>query len=274
MTTEPVTTGVPDPRALAALADPEYVTLAGDFHGEHGWARHVIKAAARAGSQVVIQVGDFGVYPDREGNHFLNEVNRWAERTGVPVLFVDGNHEDFDFLASFPIDPASGLRALRPWVLHAPRGTRWTWRSLTWLALCGATSLNRDQLTQGFDWFPDEAITTGDAYRAVSDGQADVMVTHDCPAGVAIPGLRGHGWSQRALMDAAAHQMLLRQVVDAVRPTHLFHGHFHTRYSADLDLGEGLSCEVTGLDMNGTGAKGYLHLDLDILVAQSAAARP
>lgn len=247
--------------------------MAGDFHGEHAWARHVLKAAGRAGSHAVVQVGDFGVYPDRGGVHFLNEVNRWAQQLGIPVLFVDGNHEDFDFLESFPIDDASGLRALRPWVLHAPRGHRWTWRGLVWLALGGATSLDRADLTEGFDWFPGEAITTGDGFRAVGGGEADVMVTHDCPGGVLIPGLRPGRWSQEALIDADAHRALLRQVVEAIRPTHLFHGHFHTRYDAELDLGQGLLTQVRGLDMNGTGAKGYFHLDLDILAAQSAGAR-
>lgn len=261
------------PAALAALRDPEKITLAGDFHCEHPWARHVIKAARRAGSEVVVQVGDFGVWPDRAGNHFLNEVNRWAEHTGLPVLFVDGNHENFLHLASFPVDPNSGLRALRPWVFHAPRGTRWTWRSLTWLALGGATSLDRAVLTPWVDWFPQEALTVGDTYRAAAGGDVDVMITHDCPAGVAIPDLRRSAWSTEALTDARVHREMLRNVVDVVRPTHLFHGHFHRRYTAPLDLGEGLVCEVTGLDMNGTGAKGYLHVDLDILVAQSWAAR-
>lgn len=258
--------------ALAVVAgDPELVTIAGDFHGEANWARHVLKAAARAGSSVVIPAGDFGVWPR---DAFLDTVEHWAARLGVVVLFVDGNHEDFDYLATFPVDERSGLRVVRPHVLHAPRGTRWVWRSLTWLALGGATSVDRARRTEGFDWFPQEALTTGQVYRAVADGPVDVMVTHDCPAGVDIPGLgTDRAWPAEAYVEAQAHRELLRAAVDEVRPTHLFHGHFHRRYSAELPLAGGLVCQVEGLDMNGSMTRGYLHLDLDILVAQSWAAR-
>lgn len=262
-----------DPGARAALRNPEMVTLAGDFHGEAGWARHVVKAAGRAGSNVVVQVGDFGVWDDSGGRHFLDEVNRWCQITGVPVLFVDGNHEDHEFLDRFPVDAATGLRVVRPWVVHAPRGHRWTWRGVSWLALGGATSLDRARRTEGFDWFAGEALTLGDAYRANADGQVDVMVTHDCPAGVPIPGLGATSYPPEAVTLARAHRELLRQVVDHVRPTHLFHGHFHVKHRAELDLGDGLSCVVRGLDMNGTGGKAYEHVDLDLLVLEVALAR-
>lgn len=259
------------PGAIDALVDPEFVTVAGDFHAEHGWGRRVVREAQRAGSQVVVQAGDFGAWP--WARRFLDEVDTWCARTGIPVLFVDGNHEDHEWLEQLATDPVTGLRPVRPWIAHVPRGHRWVWRGLTWMGLGGAVSVNRRDCTPGVDWFAQEEITYGQALSAIAGGTADVMVTHDAPAGVQIPDLPDGGWPQDALYAAALHRRQLREVVDAVRPTHLFHGHYHTRYTAGLALEGDLVCEVVGLHRDGSMAKGWTHLDLDILLAESVAAR-
>jgi hypothetical protein len=260
-----------DPRAAAALADPERVTVTGDMHAEPRWGRHVVKAAAREGSQVVVVAGDFGAWRTTGG--FLDHLTMWCERTGVPVMFVDGNHEDHPWLAGMPVDAGTGLRPVTPWIVHVPRAHRWTWRGVSWLGLGGAVSVDRNRRTPGWDWFAEEELTYADTVRAVAGGQVDVMVTHDAPAGARVPLRSTPRWPADALADADRHRELLRSVVDAVRPTHLFHGHFHVRYVDDLALAGGGTCHVVGLDCDGTGARAWVHLDMEALAAQVAAAR-
>lgn len=257
--------------AAAALENPERVTVVGDVHAENGWGRHVVKEAARAGSQVLVAAGDFGVW--RTLGAFLDHVDRWCERTGVPVLFVDGNHEDFEHLATFAVDPATGLRPVRPWIAHVPRAHRWTWRGLVWMGLGGAVSVDRHRRTPGVDWFAAEELTYADTVRAVAGGPVDVMVTHDAPAGARVPLPADAHWPVDALADADRHRQLLRAVVDAVTPAYLFHGHYHIRYGDDLALPGGRTCRVVGLDRDGSGGKGWVHLDVDVLAAEVAAAR-
>lgn len=260
------------PSILPGL-DVDQVTFAGDFHGQAKWSRHVLGAARRAGSQAVVQLGDFGLWSGTAGERYLDEVNAHAARLEMPVLWIDGNHEDFDLLETFPLGP-DGLRVIRPWVTHVPRGHRWTWHGLRFAALGGATSLDRPARTPHVTWWPGEEISWADAQRTIDGGEADVMLTHDCPQGVTIPGLpAAASWSAVELHRAQAHRHLLRQVVDEVRPTHLLHGHFHVRHDAELVLDDGLSVAVTGLDRDGTMARAYTHVNLDDLFLDSVLRR-
>lgn len=251
--------------------DLESITLAGDWHGQGEWARTTARAAAEAGTAGILQLGDFGIWPGQV-ERYLDELDRSMVQFDQRVGFVDGNHEGFEDLEAFPIDPKTGLRHLRERVVHIPRGTRWQWAGMTWLGLGGATSVDKPSRRPGISWWAQEEITLTDASRAVADGPVDVMVTHDCPAGVTIPDLHGR-WDQNELVRAQRHRELLRQVVDTVRPTHLWHGHFHTRYQRELDLGGGLSTLVTGLDRDGSGERSWQHVDLHILASESAGRR-
>ena len=109
-------------------------------------------------------------------------------------------------------------------------------------------------------WWREETVTEADLNRAVAGGPADVLVAHDCPAGVEIPGLAetAHLWPAEELVAAEAHRRRLRSVVDLVRPSTVWHGHFHRRYSATTNLGygpvsvHGLDCDESTLDSNVT----------------------
>jgi hypothetical protein len=160
-----------------------------------------------------------------------------------------------------------------PGSITCPRGTRWTWHGLTWLALGGATSLDRVGRTEGVSWWPEEALTIADADRAVAGGPVDVMVTHDAPAGVTVPGAGSYLWREETMNASYLNRELLREVVDVVGPTHLFHGHFHTAYTADLDLGGDLHAAIRGLDKENAGLRNLVHLDLAELGADSSARR-
>jgi hypothetical protein len=128
---------------LDPLAEnPQDVLVAGDWHGQTSWANLVMRTAPRNadGGRIVIVLGDFGVWPGRAGAAFLNDVARGARRTGTTVLFLDGNHEDYPQLMSYPMRP-DGLRVVRPRVYHLPRGFRWSWAGLQFAAVGGAVRL-------------------------------------------------------------------------------------------------------------------------------------
>jgi hypothetical protein len=127
------------------------------------------------------------------------------------------------------------------------------WGDVRWLALGGAHSVDRPWREPGTSWWHEETITDLDVARAVAGGPADVLVSHDCPSGVDIPGLAdtAHLWPAEEIVAAEAHRARLREVADVVRPRSIWHGHFHRRYSADADLGYG-AVAVSGLDCDGS----------------------
>lgn len=230
--------------------EPARVLLAGDWHGNTDWARRTIEFAVQHNCQAVIQLGDFGIWPGPSGRRYLDVLQRWLHSAGIWCAFIDGNHEDFWQLNALPLDE-HGLRPVRPGIWHIPRGTRWQWAGRTWLGLGGATSLDRADRRLGRDWWPEEAITAAQGEQVMAGGHADVMLTHDCPAGVPMPGLEQSGWSLNGLAEAHAHARGLLNIVEVVRPHQLWHGHYHLRYRADVQFA-GRPCMVNGLGYDGS----------------------
>jgi len=96
-------------------------------------------------------------------------------------------------------------------------------------------------------------------------GPADVMVTHECPAGVEhrFPPTPP-GWAPADVRRSDVHRGLLREVVLGVRPRWLMHGHLHLSYQRMVDLGDG-PIEVTGLDCDGANRGNWAILDVTIM---------
>lgn len=225
-----------------------HVAFAGDWHGNAYYADRILQALPKQ-VQVVLHTGDFGYQYDPR---MLNEYQASAEKAGVTIMFVDGNHENFDELDAYPVDPDLGVRVLRRNVWHLPRGFRWEWSGITFLALGGAPSVDKAWRNPGISWWPQETITQIDAHQATAGGRADVMVCHDTPAGYEIPGLLPPGtFPAEAYVEADAHRVLLRQIVDEVQPAFLWHGHYHSRYQRTVELGDS-QLTITGLDCDGS----------------------
>jgi hypothetical protein len=77
------------------------------------------------------------------------------------------------------------------------------------------------------------------------------------------PGPDGREYPARLDADlrrSDAHRDLLREIVLAVRPRWLMHGHLHLSYQRRVDLGGG-QIEVTGLDCDGAPSGNWAILD-------------
>jgi len=247
--------------------DPWRVLLAGDWHGNLGWALRVVDHAADVHAEVIVHVGDFGIWQGSAGMKYLRRLDQRLTERGLRLVFIDGNHENHDLLATYPVG-ADGTTPITATIRHLPRGHRWVWHGHIWLALGGATSLDRDVRVPWVDWWPGEAITAAQAARVIADGPVDIMLCHDAPAGVPRLeqriGPNPQGFPAAALRSAHQHRMLLRAVVDAVRPCQLWHGHYHWAYRDELVLDGSHRVQVTGLDMDATTLEmNTAILDLD-----------
>jgi len=220
-------------------------------------------AAALAGEErkIVLQFGDFGFWPRMVyGREFLGIVQTICAREGMEFWFLDGNHEDHETLgqlADLRRDlgasdvPAKVPVPGHPNIYWLQRGYRWAWHGRRWLALGGATSLDRDVRTEGVDYFPAEEIREHDIRAALPPGaeHADVMVTHDCPSAV-VHTYPEYGFPPAEKDRAARHAHRLQGVVNRAQPAYLVHGHLHTAYTRLVDMPYG-QCVVTGLACDG-----------------------
>lgn len=225
------------------------IAYAGDWHANTSWSVGAIEQARDKGAEIILHVGDYG-YDFHPG--FRQQIEEALTRAGIELWFVDGNHEDFSWLSKVAIG-RDGRRQISEHVFHLPRGYRWEWSGVSFLAMGGAYSVDRRWRKLNVSWWQEETITDEQIEKAIADGPVDVMISHDCPAGVDIPGLdkTSNLFPYQAIMQSNEHRSQLRKVADAVRPREIWHGHYHRRYDALANFGYG-EVEVHGLDMDAT----------------------
>lgn len=244
------------------------VAVAGDWHGDVVPVRRILSKVARQGAQVVLHVGDFGYFPGRvEYWAFIAEVNARAELHDYVVVFVEGNHEQFNRTVGSGVGAGvgevfarEGLNDLRacadgdgfvrvaPRVFWATRGASLRIgdtggrRGLSFLGLGGAGSINREHMRFRGEWSKSELVTAEDveAVKAGVErvgGVVDIMVTHDAPAGAYMPrkhsgaptlGGRGIPVPSEVLRDARQTREHIADAVAVAKPMCLFHGHWHS----------------------------------------------
>lgn len=239
------------------------VALVGDTHANAVWTRRVIEELAAEGVHIVVQLGDFGWWPQKE---FAKAVSRAAAIAGITFCFLDGNHEDHEHLRfhtglrnpdGSPGDPVE----MYPSLWYMPRGCGWEWHGVRFRALGGAFSIDHGVRTAGYDWFPVEEVPSlADAERAISGGPADVLLCHDHPA----IGYRLQGWRIPEADERASFQVkrMLAEVAESIGPKLVVHGHWHHAYEIERD-----GITVKGLDCDGT-EQAVALLDLDTLETQ------
>jgi hypothetical protein len=238
-----------------ATAQIQRVLLTGDVHGNTQWLiGHVLQQAQNQDCQLVLQLGDFGIWPGRSGTRFLDVVNREYQRVGIPLWFIDGNHEDFDQLYALPLDE-HGRRPVREFIAHLPRGHRWSWGGREILACGGAASIDMDLRLPRRTWWPQESITDDEVEQCIAGGSADVLLSHDVQLEVEMTDAAADNALPPFVLQATrANRARLQRIVETVRPSLQVHGHWHHPYDETLVRGVdreevrivSLNCESEG----------------------------
>lgn len=237
------------------MREPVYnLAFAGDWHGNTSWAINCIYALEeQANVDTILHLGDYGYTFSAD---FVTYVEKALAECNIMLYFVDGNHDFHKKIWSHPKDE-DGLYVISEHVRGIPRGHRWQWWGLTFLGLGGAHSVDRPHRTPNKSWWKTEWITPAQHAKAQEGGPVDVMIAHDCPSGVTIPGVTredGLKYFEAAELDAAEeHRVLLRETVDAVKPKLYVHGHYHVLYGTIAEDGcryVGLNCDNTHPDAN------------------------
>ncbi len=248
------------------------VGIAGDWHGNLTWAVSAVNEFDRAGIDTILHLGDFGV-GFKNGDAYLRVLNQILIKNKQTIYVTFGNHEDYVRIAGMNVRD-DGLIEIASNILGFPRGYRWVWEGRSFVSLGGANSIDKEFRLEGISWWAEEQISMGDAYRTMDGGFAEIMLAHDAPTGVPIPENHRSNWSREALAYAAQSSDTLRAVVDVVRPTMFFHGHYHIYYDKLVTLGDFVANDVyktryIGLDRdtesNNIGVLRLADLDFKIL---------
>ena len=202
------------------------IYILGDLHGN--WERLDWLAKNVQPDDIVIQVGDFGMYGDSlfklKGKFFF----------GFPckVYVVDGNHEDFSIVNEFSKDEPTEFA---PNFFYMPRGYVMDIEGELFGFLGGAESV--DKYWRVIDgpkrtWYFEERIVQDDVDRLVKnlDGRTpDVLITHAPPQFVIaanFPRLRESDWGlPLGWVDESG--WTVSRVHWAIKPKKHYCGHMH-----------------------------------------------
>lgn len=218
--------------------------FAGDAHGNSAYMRAVIDQAKKLEIRQVVQLGDYGFWPN--GHSYLGAIRRRAAEAGVGLWIIDGNHDypglgertDAGHVAWQTADPQiGGYCTIERGAVVTIDGTRVGFMG-------GAVSVDRDRRTLGRSYWIDETVNDDDVARAIDAGPVDVWLTHDA-VGVP-PVLEKTSWPDPYLQhDVMIAESRMRSMFEALQPRLHVHGHFHVGYAATTKYGVvvGLGCE-------------------------------
>lgn len=247
--------------AMLAPFDPVRLLLAGDTHHDTEWFLHLVDEAVRLGCHGIVQVGDFGFFPNEDyGREFLAAVQTRLAEAGIVTVFIDGNHDDHVTLRQIPLD-ADGFARLSPELWYAPRGARWSWQGVTFAAAGGAVSIDAARRVEGMNWWREETLSYTEIMRVLDGGPADVLLVHDAPTELGIVD------EAKSDLASQSHRQGISALMEGLNPRLLVHGHYHHGHDTPV-VHEAGTTRVLGLGMNGMEETGYSVLTLpDLLVA-------
>lgn len=239
------------------------VMLLGDMHGSTNIAKNYVHIARQQGVDVIMQLGDFGLWPGQAGLLYRELLNEQLVKCGIFMLVTGGNHEDYDQVDR-AYAPEFGLGPLDPWPMESniywlPRGYRFELGGTRFLSLGGAYSIDKAWRTEGKSWWRQEQITDDDVSRSVDvdDPKTDVMLTHDKP-------FRSRpAWNRKEMFECWPNQERVQSVVEACRPKWLFHGHLHFRYTDIMQITGGHTVRVEGLGWDGSRTRTMAYVIRD-----------
>lgn len=209
------------------------ILIIGDIHGYFTVLDAFIK---RLEPLLVLQCGDFGIWPGRNIDRLAAGFKTDAGQT-VPIHFCDGNHENHHELRKLCGLTTAALE-VGDCVFYQPRGSTITLpNGHVVLFAGGADSVDKDMRTPGLDWFPEEILTENDFEHFPDIPSVNIVISHSAPASLKLP----------PLLDAQKYPDPSRDVLDKVlqryRPKQWFCAHYHTAFSGKIK-----NCQIQALD--------------------------
>lgn len=186
---------------------------------------------------VLLIAGDFGFpwcYPENKTDKYWL---KWYESKPFTTLFIDGNHDNFPALDSYPEIEFHGAKcnAIRPHVLHVKRGEVLEINSHKILCIGGAVSVDKYLRTPGESWWPEEVPPEAEwnkVFSALKQKKPDVIISHDCPAYVSR---RMHGNTvMPSVVQSQLDRILNTICANNIPVSKWYFGHHHI--DADIQI--------------------------------------
>ena len=162
------------------------IYITGDTHGYHDFAKMLSNNLCElTRDDYVIIAEDCGVLFHDNDTVTLN----LYKLLPYTVLFVDGNHENFDLLFSYPVEKWHGgtVHRIADNIIHLMRGQIYEIEGHSFFTFGGAFSYDKERRIEGISWWRQEMPSIEEYNEAVINltkegNKVDFIITHDCPS--------------------------------------------------------------------------------------------
>lgn len=210
------------------------IYITGDFHSSidgHRIKKENFHYEGLSKADYILNCGDFGFVwnGNEKDDKELNILNDLP----VTLLFVDGNHENFDALKKYPITFWNGGRVqfIREHIIHLMRGETYTIEGKRYFTFGGGTSIDRARRVEGVSWWKEEIPSDEEFMHGLDtlnkcDWEVDYVITHTAPS------------SMISKIAPYIGKDVLNNYLEIVKEQlsykHWYFGHYHK----DIDLDE------------------------------------
>lgn len=158
------------------------IFVTGDTHGDIDYKKLlVLKEKGLTYDDYLIICGDAAIcWSEEELPHFKQLYD-----IGCTVIYIDGNHENFEMLNNMPLVEYKGalMHQIDEHIFHILRGEIMTLDGMTFLCVGGATSIDKMYRIPHVSWWPEEEITYHDIDNALNNlekvnNKVDCVITH------------------------------------------------------------------------------------------------
>lgn len=226
------------------------IYFTGDIHGEIDIGklsyRNWTESRNLTADDYLIIMGDFGL-PFLDSD--VTEQNqpargaykywiKWLAERPYTVLWVDGNHENFNYWDRQPVTEWHGGKVqIHPHasnVIHLMRGEIYTIDGMTFFAFGGARSHDREYRKPNITWWEQEEATEAEILRARNhlaqhDNKVDFILTHTMPNQIS-----GQAFGMTSSDRTAC---FLDEVMASTDYDMWFCGHYHkTAFIRNIDM--------------------------------------
>ena len=167
------------------------IYITGDTHGFNDIDKLVLNKtlASLTDNDYLLITGDFGGIWD--GGMHDEDILDYYEKKPYMTLFIDGNHENFDLLNSYPVEQWNGgkLHRINSKVIHLMRGQIFNIEYMSIFTFGGALSIDKAYRTLGISWWPEEEPSEEEYTEAMKNLEkngflVDYIVTHAAPESI------------------------------------------------------------------------------------------
>ena len=211
------------------------IYITGDTHREQDIhkinPREFIPGRTLTENDYVIICGDFGcIWDGGSGDHFWL---KWLESLPWNTLFVDGNHENFDVLNTYPVVEWHGgkVHQIRKNVLHLMRGEVFDIDGYQFFAFGGGYSHDVKYRTEKINWWQDELPTKEEVDHAFDNlekhnWKVDYVLSHDVY--LSHPFASKYSLSLQPYKNRVDIQSVMEKIEKKLDYKIWFSGHYHT----------------------------------------------